>query len=60
MICPKGRTSRGRRDRRRAQSWRIATATIVNCPSCGEYTLPHRVCKACGNYKKVQVLNKEA
>ena len=50
-ICPKGKISKGRRDKRRAQSWKITTATLIKCPSCGELTLPHRVCKACGNYK---------
>jgi len=55
-ICPKGKTSKGRRDKRRAQSWKISTATLVKCPSCGELTLPHRACKACGNYKRAEVL----
>ena len=55
-ICPKGKISKGRRDRRRAQSWKIPTATLVSCQSCGELILPHRACKACGNYKRVAVL----
>ena len=56
MICPKGKHSKAGRNKRRAQSFRIAKATLVNCSSCQELTLPHRVCKACGNYKKVQVV----
>jgi len=55
-ICPKGKISKGRRDKRRAQSWKISTATLVKCPSCNELTLPHRACKSCGNYKRVEVL----
>jgi large subunit ribosomal protein L32 len=56
MICPKKKHSAARRDKRRAQSFKIAKATLINCPSCGEYALPHRVCKACGNYKRVEVI----
>ena len=59
-ICPKGKISKGRRDKRRAQSWKISTATLINCPSCNELTLPHRVCKSCGNYKRVEVLKVNA
>ena len=58
-ICPKGKLSKGRRNKRRAQSWKISTATLVKCPSCNELTVPHRVCKACGNYQRRQVLNVE-
>jgi len=59
MICPKNKSSRGRRNKRRAQSWKIATATFINCPSCNELALPHRACKACGHYKKVEVIKKD-
>lgn len=59
MICPKNKSSRGRRNKRRAQSWKIAKATLVTCPSCQEYTLPHKVCRKCGNYKKVEVIKIE-
>ena len=55
-ICPKGKISKGRRDKRRAQSWKISTATLIKCPSCQELTLPHKVCKSCGNYKRVEVV----
>jgi len=58
-ICPKGKISKGRRNKRRAQSWKISTATLVKCPSCSELTIPHRVCKACGNYQRKQILNVE-
>ena len=55
MICPKGKISKGRRDKRRAQSWRISMPTLIKCPSCSELSLPHRACKSCGHYKKVEV-----
>ena len=59
MICPKGRHTRSRTGKRRAQSWKISKATLVNCPSCNELTLPHKVCKSCGNYKKVSVIKQD-
>jgi len=56
MICPKKKHSPARRDKRRAQSFRISTATLITCPSCGEYAQPHRACRSCGMYKKSQVV----
>ncbi len=55
-ICPKGKTSRARRDKRRAQTWKISMPTLVTCSKCGELARAHRACKACGNYDKKQVL----
>ena len=61
MICPKKKHSPARRDKRRAQSFRIATATLITCNACGEYAQPHRACRSCGTYKKsVVVAQKEA
>ena len=56
MICPKGRTSKARRDTRRAQSWKIAAPCLTKCSKCGELMAPHRVCKACGSYNKRVVI----
>ena len=57
-ICPKNKSSKGRRDKRRA-NWKMAVPNLVRCAKCGEYTMPHRVCKACGTYNKKQVLSVE-
>ncbi|MCL1986799.1 MAG: 50S ribosomal protein L32 [Firmicutes bacterium] len=56
MICPKGKISKARRDKRRAQTWKIALPGLVACANCGEYCQPHRVCKACGTYKRRDIL----
>lgn len=45
-ICPKGKMSKSKRDKRRAQSWKISTPTLVKCDKCGELMLRHRVCGA--------------
>ncbi len=55
-ICPKGKMSKSKRNKRRAQSWRISSPTLVKCDKCGELMLRHRVCKACGSYNKRTVV----
>ncbi|MCL2873396.1 MAG: 50S ribosomal protein L32 [Defluviitaleaceae bacterium] len=55
-ICPKGKTSKARRDKRRAQTWKISLPSLVACSKCGVLMKSHRVCKACGSYKKAPVL----
>lgn len=50
MAVPKRKSSRQRRDKRRSAHWKLDMPGIVKCPTCGEYVLPHRACKACGSY----------
>ncbi|MDR3240454.1 MAG: 50S ribosomal protein L32 [Clostridiales bacterium] len=61
-ICPKGKHSKARRDKRKAQSWRISMPSLVTCKKCGELMRSHRACRACGSYNKREVLivNKKA
>lgn len=56
MAVPKKRTSRRRRDMRRAHDAIQFTAAAEGCPECGELKLRHRVCEACGTYRGQQVL----
>ena len=58
MICPKKKTSKARRDKRRRQTWKIAMPNLVACSKCGELVQSHRMCKACGVYKRREVLKK--
>jgi large subunit ribosomal protein L32 len=55
MAVPKRRTSRARRDSRRAHDSLTAPARST-CPQCGEPKLPHRVCLKCGNYRGREVI----
>ena len=48
-ICPKNKSSKGRRDKRRA-NWKMSPVNLVKCSKCGALMMPHRVCKACGSY----------
>lgn len=54
MPNPKRRTSKARRDRRRAHHALDQPATSV-CPNCHETKLAHRVCPHCGYYRGKQV-----
>ena len=56
MAVPKSKVSRQRRDKRRSSVWKLEAPSIVKCQNCGAYHLPHRVCKACGQYNGRQVL----
>ena len=51
MAVPKGKVSRQRRDKRRSSTWKLTAPGIIVCPNCGEYCMPHRVCRHCGQYK---------
>ncbi|MDR1209086.1 MAG: 50S ribosomal protein L32 [Clostridiales bacterium] len=55
-ICPKGKISKARRDKRRANSFVIPAISLVKCAKCGELVRAHAACKVCGTYKKQTVL----
>ena len=54
-ICPKNKSSKGRRDKRRA-NWKMTAPALVKCSKCGELMMPHRVCKNCGSYNKKEII----
>ncbi|HEY8436544.1 MAG TPA: 50S ribosomal protein L32 [Haloplasmataceae bacterium] len=55
MAVPKRRTSKARRDKRRTH-YKLEAPGLVQCPNCGEYIKPHRVCPECGHYKGREVI----
>lgn len=59
MAHPKRKTSKARRDARRAQTFKLSAPGIVECPQCHEMKLAHRVCKECGYYNGKEVVAKE-
>ncbi len=59
MAVPKRRTTRSKRDMRRANHDKVTAPTLVACPKCGDTMVPHRVCPACGHYKGREVVKKE-
>ena len=58
MAVPKSKTSKARRDKRRA-NWKVTMPGMTECPQCGTMKLSHRVCKECGYYNKKQVITVE-
>ena len=59
MAVPKRKTSKARRDKRRSSVWKIAAPTLVKCPNCGEYMVPHKACGSCGYYNGREIVVKE-
>jgi large subunit ribosomal protein L32 len=59
-ICPKGKQSRSRTGKRRAQSWKIPIANLIPCSKCGELVRSHYMCKACGSYAKREIIAQDA
>ena len=58
MPVPKRKTSRTRRDTRRATHSISGPAQSV-CPQCHQPKLPHRVCPECGYYNGKEVIDTE-
>ncbi|MDW8337588.1 MAG: 50S ribosomal protein L32, partial [Thermoleophilia bacterium] len=50
MAVPKRKTSRARRDKRRA-THSISVPRVQLCPTCRRPKRPHRVCPSCTTYK---------
>ncbi|WZL74805.1 50S ribosomal protein L32 [Clostridiaceae bacterium 35-E11] len=57
MAVPKRKTSKARRDKRRAANIKMTSPNIIECPQCHEPKLQHRVCKKCGFYNDKEVVS---
>lgn len=53
---PKKRTSRARRDQRRAHH-ALSAPTLSRCTNCGSMKRPHTVCEECGYYKDREIFS---
>ena len=58
MGVPKHKTSKARRDKRRAHH-ALDLPSLARCPQCSEMRLAHRVCPTCGYYNGKLVLETE-
>jgi large subunit ribosomal protein L32 len=54
MAVPKRKTSKARRDKRRA-THAIEAPRVNVCPQCGSPKRAHRICPTCGTYKGREV-----
>ena len=61
MAVPKKKTSKARRDKRRAQHG-ISSPRLQECPNCHQPKRPHQVCPTCKTYRgrEVEPLRVEA
>lgn len=50
MAVPKRKTSKARRDKRRASNIKMTLPGLSTCPQCHEAKLAHRVCPTCNYY----------
>ena len=57
MAVPKTKTSKARRDSRRAGNNNVVAPNLSECPQCHELNPSHTVCKACGYYDGKQVVD---
>ncbi|MCE5393360.1 MAG: 50S ribosomal protein L32 [Acidithiobacillus sp.] len=59
MAVPQSKTSKSKRDMRRAHDFLVAPNTST-CDHCGASKLPHHVCPECGYYKGREMVRKAA
>ena len=59
MAVPKRKTSKSRRDLRRASTWKLDAPNLTKCSNCGELIMPHTVCPNCGYYNGKQIIKQK-
>ncbi|MDR2404161.1 MAG: 50S ribosomal protein L32 [Spirochaetaceae bacterium] len=60
MAVPRSKTSKARTRRRQSINMRLSAPGLVECSSCGNRVLLHRVCPKCGFYRGKQVVVPES
>lgn len=58
MPVPKRRTTRSRRNKRRAHD-HLTLPAVSYCPQCHEVKMPHQICPHCGFYRGKEIINPE-
>ncbi|MCL2410391.1 MAG: 50S ribosomal protein L32 [Treponema sp.] len=56
MAVPRGKTSKARTSRRQSINMKLTAPTLINCGTCGNKVILHRVCSKCGYYRGKQVI----
>ena len=60
MAVPKRKTSKAKRDSRRASNFKLEQPNLTECPQCHELKASQTVCKKCGYYDGKQVIDMDA
>ena len=50
-ICPKNKSSKARRDSRRA-NWKMSAPNLVKCSKCGALMMPHKSLQGLRSYNR--------
>ena len=58
MAVPKRRTTRSKRNMRRANHDKVTAPNLIPCPNCSEPRIAHRICPSCGQYKGREMIAK--
>jgi large subunit ribosomal protein L32 len=56
MAVPKKKTTKAKRNQRRASNWKLTLPEISDCPNCHSKVRPHHICNVCGHYRGQQVV----
>ncbi len=56
MAVPRAKTSKARTRRRQSMNMKLVAPNLIECSSCGNKILLHRVCPKCGFYRGRQVM----
>ena len=56
MAVPRGKTSKARTSRRLSINMKLTAPNMIQCGTCGNKVLRHRVCPKCGFYRGRQVI----
>ncbi|MDR0568236.1 MAG: 50S ribosomal protein L32 [Spirochaetaceae bacterium] len=60
MAVPRSKTSKARTSRRQSVNMKLAAPNLIECNTCGNLVLLHRVCPKCGYYRGKQVILPES
>jgi large subunit ribosomal protein L32 len=60
MAVPRSKTSKARTHRRQSLNMKLTAPSLIECTTCGNLVLLHRVCPKCGYYRGKQVILPES
>jgi large subunit ribosomal protein L32 len=56
MAVPRSKTSKARTSRRQSINMKLSSPALIECSTCGNRVLRHRVCPKCGFYRGKQII----
>jgi len=59
VPVPKRRTGKAKKNMRRSHH-ALTPSNTMECPTCGEPVVPHRVCPKCGYYRERLIVDRNA